>query len=101
MAISNFDFQERYERDMREMQYRMKQDMMREMDRYAQQVSVISSPYQNALGTVTSVSTVTNTTGLSQMQMAAAQVESKTPIDPLGFMKLADSNKLLLTGVKP
>lgn len=97
MAISHFDFEERRERDMREMQYRIKQEMMREMDRYAQNLQVATSPYQNVFGTVTTVSTGQ----LSQSQMAAAQVESKTPNDPLGFMKLADSKKLLLTGVKP
>lgn len=102
MAISHFDYEERRERDMREMQYRMKQEMMREMDRYAQNLQVVTSPYQNVFGTVTTVSSVSNgTTQLSQSQMAAAQVESKTPNDPLGFMKLADRNKLLLTGVKP
>jgi hypothetical protein len=100
MAISKYDYDEaRREHEMREFQYRMKQDMLREMDRYAQQVNVISSPYQNAFGKVTSLNGGMNQ--LSQMQMAAAQVESKTPNDPLGFMKLADSNKLLLTGVKP
>lgn len=102
MAISHFDYEERRERDMREMQYRMQQEMMRGLDRYAQQVHAASSPYQNAFNAVTSVTSVSN--GVNQMspaQMAAAQVESKTPNDPLGFMKLADRNKLLLTGVKP
>ncbi len=106
MAISRYDYDEtRREYEMREMQYRLKQEMMREMDRYAQQVHAASSPYQNVFGTVTTVSSVSSvsngTTQLSQSQMAAAQVESKTPNDPLGFMKLADRNKLLLTGVKP
>lgn len=103
MAISRYDYDEtRREYEMREMQYRLKQEMMREMDRYAQQVHAASSPYQNVFGTVATVSSVSNgTTQLSQSQMAAAQVESKTPNDPLGFMKLADRNKLLLTGVNP
>jgi hypothetical protein len=122
MAISIFEQEDRQRYMMREMEYRLKQEMLREMDRHAQQANAVS-PYQNAypgLGTLTGVTGVTSVTSisggmdhhkLSQAQMAAAQVaaaqvaaaqvESKTPNDPLGFMKLADSKKLLLTGVKP